>query len=180
MEYTIFESIMVFTSPSLYLIATRTNFCAICVIALHETVFCKDHRCAIILLTDSSTSYRVTHLIFQISSIVDSPPNKIIKGFTTPTTICTKVTPDKVINSTSTNATMSVPCPGLLAISIRSDKTNLWLQLSSYSNIKLLRSHHFLVVGIDILKVNCLVRIRTTSRNKVKYTTACTACKLKF
>ena len=38
----------------------------------------------------------------------------------------------------------------------------------------------FLVVGIDITEVNRLIRIRTTSRNKVEHTTGCTTGKFEL
>ena len=176
MKNTILKAIVVITSPAFDFITTRANLSTVSIVTLHETILCKYHRSVVAFLTSSSTCYRMLQLICKICGIVNTPPNKVVKSFTTPATIGTEVTPNMATRSSVTH----IPLPSLLTIGIRSNQANLWLQLSSNSYSKILWSHYLITITIDILEIYCLIRIRTTSRHKVEYTTSCATCEFEL
>ena len=100
------------SSWEVYLEATWTNLCTICIIAFHSTVFIQNHRCIVAFLTCSLTCNRVIKLTSQLSCIINTPPDKVREVITTPVTISTEVTPDMTTGSCVT----SIPGPSLAAV----------------------------------------------------------------
>ena len=93
-------------------------------------------------------------LAVELISRGNTPPLTItrdtyIRAFTT---AVTHVTPDSTCNR-------RIPLPSLLTIVVRGDETNLWLQLGSHLNGKLMCSYYLFEVGIDIPEVYSLIGI---------------------